>query len=58
MTEFEARQYLTELQRLNKTYETLGKCRIDMNIEEVFKGQKLAWIRVKDLSIKVDCKPN
>ena len=54
MTELEARQYLSELQKLNKTYEKLGNCRIDMNIEEVYRGQKLAWVKIKDLSLKVD----
>jgi len=54
VTELEARQYITELQNLNKTYETLGKCRIDMNIEEIYKGRKVVWIKVKDLSLKID----
>jgi hypothetical protein len=54
MTELEAKQYISELQRLNKTYERLGKCQINMSVEEVYKGQKLAWVKVKDLSLKVD----
>ena len=54
MKELEAQGYLSELKRLNKTYEKLCKCRIDMNIENVYKGQKLAWVKIKDLSLKVD----
>ena len=54
MTELEAKQYLSELQALNKTYETLGNCRIDMTVEEIHKGRKLTWIKVKDLSLKID----
>lgn len=53
MTELEAKQYISELQLLNKTYEKLGNCRIDLSIEEVYRGQKLAWVKIKELSIKI-----